>query len=437
VLQGSGEGVIFPFKSLKIEGSGNRLNRHSVAAGVFLSGCLVALIFAVPHSRILAAPDATFTVESLTSPAGANSSEPQITVQGDRLILSWLEVGTEKTTLKYAERTASGWTVPQSVYSSDSFFVNAFDVPSVRALSDGMIAAHWTESLGDESDASRVRVSWSKDRGHTWSRPASPHHDGTKTEHGFVSLFQTPGVAAASAGFGLVWIDGRLTDPEKETGDMSLRATTYDVAGKQMLEKIVVPRICECCATASADTSEGVIVAFRNRTKDEIRDIYVERLVAGHWSAPTVVHDDDWKITACPINGPAISANGREVAVAWYTAKDDQGKAFVAFSHDAGHTFGAPIRVDDSTSLGRLGVQILADGSAAVTYNEFANKHSQFRVRKIFPTGVRSAAVTVAETSSGRYPRVARDRNELLFSWTDGEGTATKVLTARASLDSK
>jgi hypothetical protein len=180
-----------------------------------------------------------------------------------------------------------------------------------------------------------------------------------------------------------------------------------------------------------------VIVSFRNRTKDEIRDIYVERLVAGHWSAPTMVHDDGWKITACPINGPAISANGREVAVAWYTAKDDQGKAFVAFSHDAGHTFGAPIRVDDSTSLGRLGVQMLADGSAAVIYNEFANKHSQFRVRKISANGVRSPAVTVAETSSGRYPRVARDRNELLFSWTDGEGTATKVLTARASLDAK
>jgi hypothetical protein len=376
-------------------------------------------------------------VEPLTSPAGAKSSEPQITVQGDRLILSWLEVGDVKTTLKYAERTPSGWTAPQSVYSGDTFFVNAYDVPSVRALSDGTIAAHWTESLGEESDASRIRVSWSKDKGHTWSRPVSPHHDGTKTEHGFVSLFQTPTTAAANAGFGLVWIDGRLTDPEKETGDMSLRATSYDAAGKQGLEKIVDPRICECCATASADTSEGVIVAFRNRTKDEIRDIYVARLVAGKWAAPTVVHDDGWKITACPINGPAISANGKEVAVAWYMAKDDQGKAFVAFSHDAGRTFGAPTRVDDSTSLGRLGVQMLVDGSAAVTYNEFANKHSQFRVRRISPDGVRSPAVTVADTSSGRYPRVARVRNELLFSWTDGEGAATKVLTARASLDSK
>jgi len=422
---------------VKRKGGGNRLNRSSVAAAVFLLACFVALMFAVPRTRTLAAPDAAFTVEPLTSPAGANSSEPQITVQGDRLILSWLEVGTEKTTLKYAERTASGWTAPQSVYSGDTFFVNAYDVPSVRALSDGTMAAHWTESLGGESDASRVRVSWSKDKGHTWSRPVSPHHDGTKSEHGFVSLFQTPGTTAASAGFGLVWIDGRLTDPEKETGDMSLRATTYDASGKQGLEKIVDPRICECCATASADTSEGVIVAFRNRTKDEIRDIYVARLVAGKWTAPTVVHDDGWKITACPINGPAISANGKEVAVAWYMAKDDQGKAFVAFSHDAGRTFGAPIRVDDSTSLGRLGVQMLPDGSAAVTYNEFANKHSQFRVRRISPDGVRSPAVTVADTSSGRYPRVARVRNELLFSWTDGEGSSTKVLTARASLDSK
>jgi hypothetical protein len=275
-------------------------------------------------------------------------------------------------------------------------------------------------------------LSWSKDRGQTWSKPVSPHHDGTQTEHGFVSLFQAP-----DEGLGLVWIDGRATNPEKETGDMSLRASMYDHSGKQLREMVVDPRVCECCSTAAATTSEGVIVAFRNRSADEIRDIYVSRFSAGAWSAPAVVHDDNWRIDACPINGPSISANGRDVVVGWFTAKNDQGRAFVAFSHDAGRTFGAPVRVDDAGSQGRLAVQMLADGSAAVSWIEFANNRSLFRVRTVSAAGVRSPATTITETSGGRYPRMARHQDELLFSWTDGEGSAARVRTARASIVAK
>src|SRR6202047_340851 len=207
-------------------------------------------------------------IETLQSPAGANSSEPQITVQGDRVILSWLEVSGERATLKFAERTASGWSNAQTVASGTHCFVNSYDVPSVRALADGTLAAHWEEKLGadEDSDASKVMLSWSKDQGKTWSRPVSPHHDGTQTEHGFVSLFQAPG-----SGLGLVWIDGRATDPEKETGDKRLRAAVYDSEDKQLRETVVVPRVCECCSTAAAATPEGEIVAFRGRSATEVR----------------------------------------------------------------------------------------------------------------------------------------------------------------------
>ena len=398
--------------------------------------CLAILMYTVVHIkarlRTFAAPVSAPAIQALPSPAGANSSEPQITMQGDQAILSWLEVSGPRATLKFAERSPSGWSTPQTVSSGSNFFVNAYDVPSVRALVDGTLVANWLETNGPDPDASKVRLSWSKDQGRTWSRPVSPHHDGTQTEHGFVSTYPAPGAA-----FGLVWIDGRATNPEKETGDMSLRTSVYDADGKQLRESVVDPRVCECCSTAVAQTSEGVVVAFRNRSAREIRDIYVSRFAAGHWSTPTVVHDDGWRIDACPINGPAVSATGRDVAVAWFMAKGDQGQAYVAFSHDAAHTFGAPIRVDDVTSLGRLGVQMLADGSAAVSYIEFADKHSQLRVRKISPDGMRSPAVSIADASGGRYPRIARDRDELLFSWTEGENDATRVRTARASADWK
>jgi hypothetical protein len=158
-------------------------------------------VFALLGARFLAsaAPQSSLTVQPFASPAGANSSEPQFTVQGDRLILSWLEVNDEKTTLKFAERTATGWSAPRAVFSGPDVYVNSFDVPSVRALADGTLAAHWMQTNGDNEDASKILLSWSKNNGQTWSRPVSPHHDGTPTEHGFASLFQTP-----EAGLGLV-----------------------------------------------------------------------------------------------------------------------------------------------------------------------------------------------------------------------------------------
>jgi hypothetical protein len=404
-----------------------RLRTHHLIASLI---CIAVVVLAVQLARSAADTAAPLKIDALPSPAGANSSEPQFTAQGDRVILSWVELNGERATLKFAERTASGWTNAQTAASGTHFFVNAFDVPSVRALADGTLAAHWEERLGadEDSDASKVMLSWSRDQGRTWSAPSSPHHDGTQTEHGFVSLFQAPG-----AGLGVVWIDGRATNPKTESGDMSLRSSVYDAAGKQFRETVVAPRVCECCSTSTAETADGLIVAFRNRSAAEVRDIYVARFADGRWSAPAIVHADGWMIDACPINGPSVAARGRDVAVAWFMAKGDQGRAFVAFSHDAGRTFGAPVRVDDAGSFGRLGVQLHDDGSAAVMWIEKSSPRTQLRVRIVTPAGVRSAPVTVADTEGSRYPRMMRYRDELLFSWTDTD-KGSQVRTARATL---
>jgi hypothetical protein len=408
----------------------NRILRVFIA----LTSSVAGLALVMAPSPVPAQGPAPLTVAPIVSPAGAGSSEPQFTTQGNRVILSWLEGDEEHSTLRFAERTATGWTVAQNVHSSDQINVNAVDVPSVRLLANGTLAGQWTDKNGPNPEASTVRVSWSTNQGRTWSAPVSPHHDGTETEHGFVSLFQAPG---AGAGLGVVWLDGRNTSTEDASGDMALRASTYDATGKQLGETVVDPRVCECCATAAATTSEGVIVAYRDRSPREIRDIYVTRFNGTVWSAPVLVHADNWQINGCPINGPAISARGREVAVAWFTAKDDQGQAFVAFSHDAGRTFGPAVRVDDQRSLGHVGVQMLPDGSAAVSWIELANSLAEFRARKVTAAGVRSPMVNVAGQGDPdtRSPRIAGNARELLFAWTESdENDIEHVHVARAAL---
>lgn len=386
-----------------------------VAVILALSGLMV--------TGIRSADPAAWRVDALTSPAGNDSGEAQLTVQGDRAFLSWTEGHGASAAVKFAERTASGWSTPRTIVSGAQLMVNASDVPFLHALKDGTLVAQWLVTHGDDPEAYDIRIAWSKDAGKTWSKGVSPHHDGTATEHGFVSLFESgPG------GFGLVWLDGRATE---KTDDMMLRATTFTLDGRQGAETVVDPRVCECCQTAAATTADGPIVVYRDRSAQDIRDIQVSRFTGGRWSPPALVHKDGWKIDGCPVNGPAIAANGRTVVVAWFTMQKEQGHAFAAFSADAGRTFSAPIRLDDASALGRVQVSLLPDGAAAASWIEFVDGRSQFKVRRITSTSTRGPSVKIAEGMGTQYPRLARRGNELLAAWAENSQGSTRVRTAR------
>jgi hypothetical protein len=408
-----------------------KLRTLRIAIGVL---ALAALATERAPSSAVADREWPLKLEPVASPAGDLSSGPQLTTQGDRAILSWMERVVPRSLFKFSERTPSGWSAPKTIASGNDLVVNAADVPSVRALADGTLAAAWMLANSPDPEAYDLRVAFSKDSGTTWTKPVGPHHDRTETQHGFASLFQSPG-----AGLGLVWLDGRATNAKlaHPSDDMSLRAATFSRAGAQLGETLIDGRVCDCCPTSVAVSAEGPIVAFRDRSPKEIRDIYVSRLAAGRWTTPVPVHNDGWRIEACPVNGPSITARNRDVVVAWFTALNDEGKAYVAFSRDAGRTFGAPVRVDDESAIGHVDVELLKDGSAAVSWIEFAKERSQFKVRRIESGGARSTAVTIAGAGDGRvagHPRLAQTGNELLFAWTETTGGASRVRAARATV---
>ncbi len=366
-----------------------------------LAGFTVALCLA---ARVPQAADAKPpAIEPVVSPAGPNSSAPQLTVEGDRAILSWIERAGKQASLKFAERTAAGWSDVRVVVASEHLMVNSADVPSVRALPDGTLAAHWMEENGPDPEAYNLRVAWSAD-GRTWSAPVAPNRDKTISQHGFASLFPL-----ATGGMGVVWLDGRMTHGDE--GDMQLRAAMFDKDHKALSDTVIDSRVCECCPTSVALSADGPIAAFRDRSAGEIRDIFVTRLSAGRWSMPVPVHRDNFKIDGCPVNGPAIAARGKDVVVAWFTAPNEKNRSYLAFSHDGGRTFAAPVRADDAESLGRVVVAMKKDGSAVVGWVESAGPTPQFQIRTVQPDGARSAAVTVAPQSGTRYPRMALVRD--------------------------
>ncbi len=386
------------------------------------------------------AGDATLfsALEEIPSPAAPGSAQPNLAAAGARVYLSWLEPqGGGVHALRVALREGAGWTPPITIAEGDNFFVNWADFPSVAALPDGTLAAHWLVRSGPRSYDYDVHIALSPDEGRTWSQSVIPHRDGTESEHGFVSLFPWP-----AGGLGAVWLDGRnfAAAPHGEDGhapgaEMTLRHTTLSGAGEPGPEVLLDSRTCECCQTAAALTANGPVVVYRNRSPEEIRDISIVRYVEDGWTEPSPVHHDGWQISGCPVNGPAVAAAGANVAVAWFTSADDVPRVKLAFSRDAGASFAAPVQVDDGRPTGRVGVVLLGDGSALVSWLELVGEEAELRVRRVLPDGTFARAATVAETSPARasgFPRMLQAADEVVFAWTQpGNPGRIRVAVAR------
>jgi hypothetical protein len=226
---------------------------------------------------------------------------------------------------------------------------------------------------------------------------------------------------------------------------MMLITTTIGTDNSLGSEVGVDDRVCDCCQTAVAIAAGGPVVVYRDRSTDEIRDVYAVRYVDGRWTAPRPVHADGWRIAACPVNGPAVAADGDRVVVAWFTAAGDTARVRVAFSDDGGSTFSSPTRVDNGSPAGRVDVALQADGSALVSWLERTvipgaqggGEGAEVRVRRVRSDGSLAQWATVARSSVARasgFPQmVATARGEVFFAWT-APGNPASIRVARAVL---
>jgi hypothetical protein len=374
------------------------------------------------------------------SPTDGDSREPELSAAPDgRIILSWVEkVGEKRYALRTAVRDTKGWSESQTVAVGENWFVNWADFPSVISLKDGSLAAHWLVKSGSGTYAYNVNIARSTDGGKTWSKPIVPHTDNTQTEHGFVSL-----IPLLDGRLGAVWLDGRNMKDKKETNDhapaaesMTLRYAALNADGKLSDEVLLDERVCECCQTSAAMTSEGPIAVYRDRSQTEVRDIYSTRQINGSWTSPKPVHADNWQINGCPVNGPSVNADGRRVVVGWFTTAEDTPRVKIVFSEDAGATFGNPIQVDDGETVGRVDVLLLPDGSALVCWLSGNVEGGTIKVRRVQADGALGPAAILAKTDISRssgFPRMARLGNEVHFAWTEF-GKPSRVRTASTDI---
>lgn len=382
-----------------------------------------------------AADDPLDQLRELAVPALPGAGEQNLAVGPDgHVYLSWIDPEADSSSALRFAMLGNAWSRPRTIAQGRGWFVNWADFPALAA-SGRTLVAHWLERSGRSTYAYDIRVTRSTDGGTTWSTPVTPHRDQTATEHGFASLWPDDGGAVS-----MVWVDGRRSGPG---GGMNLRTATLSAAGALGEEVELDDRICDCCQTAVARTSEGPVVVYRDRSTDEVRDIAVVRLGHGAWTTPAKVADEQWRINACPVNGPAIAAQRRDVAVAWYTAAGGTKRVEVAFSGDAGASFGAPTVVDDGHPVGRVGVILLDDGAALVSWLEDAGAGAEVRVRRVSAAGERGEAQVVARTAAGRpsgFPRMVRAGDRVVLAWRDPEqagGARIHTVVARLARDAR
>lgn len=361
------------------------------------------------------------TTETISSPAGLNSAQPNLYADEHGLYLSWQEKLDSTAKLYISNLADNEWSEPEILASGTNWFINWADYPTLAVNKNKQILSNTLPKSGGATYAYDVNL--------VLSPPDTIyklHDDTTKTEHGFVSA-----VPYGNNKFLVVWLDGRNTSGSGHDhpgdGAMNLRAAIIDENGKKTEEWLLDDRVCDCCQTDVAIADEGPIVVYRDRSEGEIRDIYYTKLVKGQWSEPKPVATENWKIAGCPVNGPRISAKGNALAVAYFTASENNPTVKLIHSENGGMSFNKPITVASSNVIGRVDVEQL-DNKTWISWMEMEDKNAVLKAAEYSENGELLNKLIVTNMNSSRksgFPQMEYYEENLYFAWTESGDTTT------------
>lgn len=391
---------------------------------------LIPLLFSVLGLALPLQAQDRDQFEIIATPAGPASQEPFLFADDSgQLVMSWIEEAEGGAAVMLAILEGEAWTAPIPVATSPGLFVNWADSPSVARLADGTLVVHWLQRGGSGTYVYDVNIAFSRDGGRSWSAPVVPHLDGTATQHGFVTLVPD------ERGVVVVWLDGRAYDetrfePGAVRGAMQLRSAVIGPDGTASPDFALDLMTCSCCQTSAVRSGGDVLVVYRDRSPDEIRDISIVRRAGDIWSDPVPVHRDGWEIGGCPVNGPAIAARGDDVAVAWFTGSGDVAAVKLAFSDDAGASFDAPVRIDLGQPVGRVDLLMIGAGRALISWVEWQGAAEHLFICEATRGGCDQPRHVATNSSGGsvNFPSMALTPDAVFLAWTQPMQTGTDTV---------
>ena len=369
----------------------------------------------------------------IKNPSTLNSSLPRLFSDGENLLMSWIQNKDSIVSLKYSKFNGINWTAPTEIISGSDWFVNWADFPAI-AYNNGSILTNILKKSAEGTYTYDIHLQLYSKQKNTWKNNILLNQDGIKSEHGFVSM-----LPYNNDSFFVTWLDGRtLVGVPKENEQMTLRAAFIDAEGEITNDILLDDKTCECCNTAATMTANGPIVAYRDRSDTEIRDISIVRFVNGNWTAPKNVYQDHWEIPGCPVNGPAIDSFNDAVVLAWFTAENDNPRIQVSFSENQGETFGLQYRVDNGNAIGRVDAVMLDQNNAVVSWMEPDGIDTLIQILKVSSNGEKNIPITITKTRSERssgFPQLELVGDRLYVAWTSlkDKKPAIKIVTVLAS----
>ena len=360
-----------------------------------------------------------FKVEGIPFPYGYNNAQPNLVSEDGNLTLSWISSAeNNEAVLSYSQYKYNSWSEPTRITSGSDWFVNWADFPA-NAINEDLILTSYLKKSASGTYTYDVVLNLETLLGEKIKENFLLNTDGVQAEHGFVSMIPTN-----EKGFFITWLDGRNTIEDTIDGHhkaMTIRFAEISDTGEILNESELDAATCDCCQTSIAMTNDGPIVVYRDRSKEELRDIYSTKYVDGKWQAPSPVHQDGWKINGCPVNGPKVVANSTNLAVAWFTAANNTPLVNISFSTSNGDTFNSPIQLNDLDAIGRVDVAFLNSKEVLVSYMEVDDIGTYLKVKKVSLDGKISEAFTVSEIDGGRntgVPQLEIMDGKVFLVWT-------------------
>jgi len=350
-----------------------------------------------------------------------NSSESFLLSTNDNLFISWTEQVADSNFLYISKLEDNSWSEKSIIKKGKDWFVNWADFPSIsyNEISNSLFSFHLQKS---SEETFSYDVNYHINQGSSWKDMQKIHDDNTFSEHGFVSSIPY------KDGFMVSWLDGRNTYGKGHDGHakgaMTIRSAILDNTGKIVDESLIDGMVCDCCQTSMTISNDIPIIVYRDRSKDEIRDIYYSRYIDSNWTDPQPIHDDEWEINGCPVNGPNIDSNEENVVVSWFSASNGRPKVNLKFSRDNGRTFGDKILVDniENSPIGRVDVEFISSDEVIISWLSTVEGKGKLLMRKIGVNGSVGEIKVIDEVSTERstgFPQIEKFNDNIYISWTD------------------
>jgi hypothetical protein len=371
--------------------------------------------------------------------ADRSNAHLSLAADGDRVGAVWAASNSAGTDIyaAFSEDDGAHFGAPVRVNDVPGDANAGGEQPPRIVIKDERVNVVWVSKQGG---AAAIRAAASNDGGATFARATTITPSGLTGARGWESA-----AVSDDGALHAVWLDGRNAVPAAHDHHAPSAQNALSAARAPMrqdiyhaiwrgtdppVETMVAANVCFCCKTAIVSRNHDVYVAWRHLFDGGIRDIAVARSSDGGatFSAPVRVSADNWKIDACPDDGPAMAVDATgALHIVWPTMvhepAGDRIAIFEAESTNGGATFTPRRRVDTGAASAAHPRIAIGPAGAAVVWDELAEgaRRGWMRIGDGQPIGLSAAAAT--------YPAIAATPHAFVVGWTEQDGERVIVRT--------